>query len=115
MSQHGETPESSATRPSFDTGNTQETFGLQAEVISNCIEIVQQFRTGKITKPKAALLLQQAIPKNETDEDAYVSAYGSYLDMLNNFEWYRTGNSRRVDETQGLLGVGQSGEHRDQS
>ena len=54
MSQHGETSESSGTRPSLETSNAQETFGLQAEVISNCIEleVIQQFRTGKVMKPK---------------------------------------------------------------
>jgi len=99
MSQHGETQASSSTRPSLESGNTQESFRLQAEVISKCIEIVQQFRAGKLTKPEASILLQQSIPGENIDETTFVAAYGSYLEMLNNFEQYQTGNSRRADDT----------------
>jgi len=64
-----------------------------------CLQIIHKFRSGEISKPRASLLLQKAIPQESISEDAYESAYGAYLDMLNNFEAYRQGSSRQVSET----------------
>lgn len=90
MSEHGETPASSITRPSQDSGGVQEeTYGLQNEVVSKCVEVVQQFRAGKFSKPKASILLFQAIPQGQLEESAFVTAYGAYMGMLDNFEHYR--------------------------
>jgi hypothetical protein len=90
MSEHGETPVSSITRPLQDSGGVQEeTYGLQNEVVSKCVEVVQQFRAGKISKPKASILLFQAIPQGQLEESAFITAYGAYMGMLNNFKHYR--------------------------
>lgn len=115
MTQHGETPTSSATLPSQGTGSIPETFHLQKGTVDKCLEIVQQFRADKISKLKATLLLQQTIPHESVEEESFVSAYGSYLNMLDNFEQYQTGAGRRIDETRELLGGNQSGERRDGS
>jgi hypothetical protein len=85
-------------------------FNLQREVVDKCLNIIQQFRAGKITKPKASLLLQQTIPHESLKEDSFVSAYRSYLDMLDNFEAYQNGAARRVSETRELLGGNQMDE-----
>ena len=91
MSEHGETSTSSITRPSQDSGGIQgeETYGLQNEVVSKCVEVVQQFRAGEILKPKASVLLFQAIPQERLEEGAFITAYGAYMGMLDNFERYR--------------------------
>jgi hypothetical protein len=58
-------------------------------VVSKCVEVVQQFRAGKISKPKASILLFQAIPQGQLEESAFVTTYGAYMGMLDNFEHYR--------------------------
>ncbi|KAF8801435.1 hypothetical protein BYT27DRAFT_7226801 [Phlegmacium glaucopus] len=103
MSQHGEASTSSATLSSVTPSSTAESSGLQTEAVNACINIVQQFRAGKVSKPKVSLLLQQAIPHKSVEEESFVSAYGSYLDMLDNFERYRTGNIQRIDATSRAL------------
>ncbi|KAF8814651.1 hypothetical protein BYT27DRAFT_7081792, partial [Phlegmacium glaucopus] len=42
--------------------------------------------------------------------ESFVSAYGSYLDMLDNFERYRTGNIQRINATSQTLAGGRSDE-----
>ncbi|KAF8812993.1 hypothetical protein BYT27DRAFT_6394066 [Phlegmacium glaucopus] len=53
--------------------------GLQLEIVSSCIDIVQQFRAGNIGKPTASLLLQQAIPHKTMDEEVFISTYGLWV------------------------------------
>ena len=98
MSQHGETSTSNNTRQTQDAGSVQEeTYGLQNEVVSKCIEIVQQFRTGEVSKPKASMLLFKAIPQ-QLEENTFVTAYGAYMGMLDNFERYRDGAARSGEQ-----------------
>ena len=54
--------------------------------MDKCLDIIQQFRGDKITKSKATILLQQAIPHESLKEASFISTYGSYLEMLDNFE-----------------------------
>jgi hypothetical protein len=35
------------------------------------------------------MLLLQAIPKEQLEESAFITTYGAYMGMLNNFERYR--------------------------
>src|SRR5271163_3900957 len=98
MSQHGDTSTSNNTRQTQDAGSVQEeTYGLQNEVVSKCIEIVQQFRTGEVSKPKASMLLFKAIPQ-QLEENTFVTAYGAYMGMLDNFERYRDGAARSGEQ-----------------
>jgi hypothetical protein len=71
--------------------------------------VSQQFRVDKFLKPRATLQLQQIIPHESAEEDSFVSAYGSYLRMLDNFEQYQRGAVRRISETREFLGDGQPG------
>ena len=98
MSQDGETPSSSAMRVTFPS--TSELSKGQRQIVGKCTDIVQDFRSGKISKPKASLLLQQSIPHDNSDESIFLSTYESYFGMLNNFEQYRRGNVKRVDSIQ---------------
>ena len=83
MSQHGETSTSSTMCQTQETRSGQEeTYGLQNEVISNCIKIGQQFRAGEISKLKASMLLFQAIPQGQLKESAFITAYGAYMNGL---------------------------------
>jgi hypothetical protein len=107
MTQHGEMSTSSTTVPSQENGSPQEVFNLQKEVMDKCLNIVQQFRVNRISKPRASLQLQQVIPHENTKEDSFILAYGSYLKMLNNFKQYQSGVARRISETGELLGNGQ--------
>jgi hypothetical protein len=87
MSQHGETSTSSITHQTQETESSQEeTYGLQNEVISKCIEIIQQFRAGEVSKPKASMLLFQGIPQGQLEESAFITTYGVYMGMLDNFK-----------------------------
>ena len=105
MSHHGE-ESSSTTLPSQ---TTSEAVNLQREVVDKCLDIVQQFRGDKVTKSRATILLQQAIPHETLEEASFVSAYESYLEMLDNFESYQRGAARRIAETGELLGAEQPG------
>lgn len=87
-------------------GSKENQFGLEKEVMEACLNIVQQYRTGKTTKAQTTLQLQAAFPE-DTEENTYVMAYGSYLEMLNNFN-----SSQRAacDEAQIKLKGAQEGE-----
>src|ERR1700678_220220 len=101
MSQYGgEASSSNATRSSDDSQGLSDE---QRRTIEKCTSIVQEFRAGHLSKSKAALLLQQAIPHDDPDDEVFLSTYESYFDMLENFERYRDGNVRRVDEVQQQL------------
>src|ERR1700678_667783 len=101
MSQYGgEASSSNATRSSDDSQGLSDE---QRRTIEKCTSIVQEFRAGHLSKSKAALLLQQAIPHDDPDDEVFLSTYESYFDMLKNFERYRDGNVRRVDEVQQQL------------
>ncbi|KAF8808056.1 hypothetical protein BYT27DRAFT_7256580 [Phlegmacium glaucopus] len=110
MSQHGETSTSNATLSSETVSSASNRSGLQSGVVDNCIDIVQQFRAGRVNKPKASLLLQQAIPHKTVDEETFISTYSSYLDMLDNFERYWTGNVQRVNASSQIIAGGESNE-----
>src|ERR1700679_659726 len=97
MSQNGEAS-SSETRPSSSSTFSPELSEGQKQVIDKCTNIVQEFRTGKVSKSKASLLLQQCIPHDNPDVDTFISVYESYFDMLDNFERYRSGNVERIDD-----------------
>jgi len=102
MSHHGETSSSSFTRPSQMSSNTQNMPNSQSDVVGTtdaCLQIVHKFQSRESLKPRASLLLQKTIPQESISEDAYESAYGAYLDMLDNFEAYRQGSSGQVGET----------------
>jgi len=98
MSQHAEMLLNSATRSSPSSSTLPELSDTQKQIINKCTGIVQEFRTGKISKSKATLLLQQSIPYDSSDEGAFLSAFEPYFDMLKNFEWYHKGNVEQVQE-----------------
>ena len=104
MSQNGEASTSSATRPSVPSYNTPEVPEHQRQVIDSCTSVVQYFRAGRISKPKASISLQQCIPHDNADENIFLSIYEPYFDMLNNFERYQKGNIRGIGEVQRQLG-----------
>ena len=106
---YGETS-SNATLPSQNSAGASEAPNLRKEVTDKCLDIVQQFRADKVTKSRATLLLQQTIPHETLEEDSFVSAYGTYLEMLDNFEAYQRGASRRIAETGNLFDGCQSDE-----
>src|SRR5271168_2990256 len=96
MSHNGEIS-SSETRPASSSAITPELSESQKQTVDKCTNIVQEFRTGRVSKSKATLLLQRAIPHDEHDEDNFTSVYESYFDMLENFERYQRGSIERVD------------------
>ena len=98
MSQNDETPSTSATRPSDPLSSTSELSNEQRQVIDKCTSVVQDFRSGKTSKSRVSLLLQQSIPHDDSNEDIFWSTYNTYFDMLNNFKRYRRGNVGRVDD-----------------
>jgi hypothetical protein len=101
MSQYGgEASSSNATRPSDDSQGLSDE---QRRTVEKSTSIVHEFRAGHLSKSKAALLLQQAIPHNDPDDEVFLSTYEFYFDMLENFERYQDGNVRRVDEVQQQL------------
>ena len=104
MSQNGEAL-SNTTRPTFSSAFTPELTESQKQIVDKCTSIVQEFRSGEISKPKASLLLQQAIPHDDSNEESFLSVYGSYFDMLDNFEHYQDGNIGRINDVhQQLIG-----------
>jgi hypothetical protein len=98
MSQNGETPSNSATRPTQDSSSSSELSEKQKRTVEKCTSIVQEFRTGSISKHKASWLLQKAIPQDDITEEQFLSDYESYFDMLDNFERYQNGNVNRLDD-----------------
>ena len=88
---------SSETRPASSPAITPELSESQKQTVDKCTNIVQEFRTGRISKSKASLQLQRAIPHGDHDEDSFTSTYESYFDMLENFERYQNGSIERVD------------------
>jgi hypothetical protein len=61
-----------------------------AEVAKQCFEVVQRFRAGETSKVAAILDIQKQIPRESGDDNKFVQAFGSYCDMLDNFERYRS-------------------------
>jgi hypothetical protein len=97
MSQNGETSSNGATRPTQSSDNSSELSEGQKRTVEKCTSIVQEFRTGSISKHKASWLLQKAIPQDNITEEQFLSDYESYFDMLDNFERYQNGNVNRLD------------------
>jgi hypothetical protein len=91
-SQNDESSSTSSSKP------TEE----QRQIVEKCTKVIQEFRSGKITKPKASLLLQQFIPHDDLNENTFISSYESYFNMLDNFEHYRSGNLGRINDIQQL-------------
>jgi hypothetical protein len=98
MSQNEGASSSSATRPSQNSDGPPELSEEQKRTVEKCTGIVQEFRTGSISKPKASWLLQQAIPRSDDSEERFLSDYEPYFDMLDNFERYQQGNVGRFDD-----------------
>jgi hypothetical protein len=103
MSQNGEAPSSNATRPTLAANTPPGLSETQKQTVDRCTSIVQEFWSGKISKPRASILLQQSIPHDDASEESFSSTYESYFDMLDNFERYRSGNAQRVDEVRQQL------------
>jgi hypothetical protein len=97
MSHNGEASTSNATRPTLSSVDPSELSEDQRQTIDKCTAVVQEFRTGKVSKSRASMLLQRSIPHDDTNEDQFLSTYGSYFDMLDNFERYRDGNVDRIN------------------
>ena len=110
MSQNGEAS-SSATRPTFASAFTPELSESQKQVVDKCTSIVQEFRSGQISKPKASLSLQQSIPHDDSNDDSFLSVYESYFNMLDNFEHYQSGNINRIDDVHQQLAGSPGVEH----
>jgi hypothetical protein len=110
MSQNGESSSNSATRPTASSGGQSELSEEQRLTVDKCTNIVQEFRTGSISKPKASWLLQQAIPHDGTNEDQFLSVYEPYFAMLDNFERYQSGNVDRIDDVRQQLAGQSAGE-----
>jgi len=85
MSQNGETA-LSFTRPSVSSSAVPGISKSHRRIINKCADIVQEFRTGRISKSKASYLLQQSIPHDDANEDLFLSTYEPYFNMLYNFK-----------------------------
>src|SRR5271168_3319945 len=59
MSQNGEASSSNATRPTVESDELQNLSEEQRRTVEKCTSIVHEFRAGRISKPRAALRLQQ--------------------------------------------------------
>jgi hypothetical protein len=110
MSQNGESSPTSATRPTVSSLDSSELSEEHRQTVERCTNIVQEFRTGSISKPKASWLLQRAIPHDGVDEDRFLSSYEPYFDMLDNFERYRNSNADRIGSVQQRLSGSPNGE-----
>ena len=110
MSQNGEAT-SSFTRPSVSSSAAPGASEDHRQIVDKCTDIVQEFRTGRISKSKASYLLQQSIPRDDANEDLFLSTYEAYFDMLENFERYQRGNVGRIDDLQQRLDGSQSDQH----
>ncbi|THH13725.1 hypothetical protein EW146_g6527 [Bondarzewia mesenterica] len=64
--------------------NTERT--LHSELSKRCVEVIQEFRSGRVMKPRAILELRDAISKEELSRESVEQSFGIYLDMLDNFE-----------------------------
>ena len=95
---NGEGSSSSATRPTTTSHEPSELSEEQKQTVERCTNIVQEFQTGAISKPKASWMLQQAIPHEGIDEDQFLSSYKPYFNMLDNFERYQTSNVSRIED-----------------
>jgi hypothetical protein len=87
---------SSATRPTFSPEFSPEISEAQKQAVDKCTNIIQEFRSGNISKPRATVLLQQTIPHVDTDEESFMSTYKSYFSILDNFEQYRSANLQQT-------------------
>jgi hypothetical protein len=65
----------------------QPNTSLSAEIMSKCIEIMERYRSGIITKVTAILRLQSILPHNI--KTTYREALGAYIRVLDNFERIR--------------------------
>ncbi len=68
--------------------NEGNEFGLEREVVKACLAVVQEYRSGEVSKPQATLQLQELFPRT-MEGPAFLEAYGSYLGMLDNFDRFR--------------------------
>ena len=75
----------------------------QKQTIKKCTHIVQDFRSGNVSKPRASLLLQQTIPHENSDEETFSSTYESYFNMLDNFEQYRNSSLGHIENVRQRL------------
>ena len=103
MSQNGEATSSNATRPTADADELSNLSEEQRRTVERCTGIVHEFRAGNISKPRATIQLQQTIPHDDPNDEAFFSIYEPYFDMLENFERYRRGNVEQADEVQHRL------------
>jgi len=87
-SQNDATENLTAPESQMQGSNEGNEFGLEKEIIEACLAVVQEYRSGEITKPRATLQLQELFP-GTMDEPAFLEAYGSYLSMLDNFDKFR--------------------------
>ena len=103
MSHNGEASTGEATQPTLSSLKASELSEEQKQTVEKCTNIIQEFRSGSVSKSKAALLLQQAIPRNGSSEEQFLAVYEPYFDMLNNFERYRSRNADRIDDVRQRL------------
>jgi hypothetical protein len=77
----------------------QSTFST--EVANKCLEVVQQFHTGERDKASAILQIQRHILRESDEDTNFVQAFGSYCEMLDNFERYNgaAGQSQMLEDT----------------
>jgi len=68
----------------------QDSQQLEKEVTEACLAIVQDYRAGGLSKAQATLQLHGAFP-DTLDEDAFVEAFRTYFEMLDNFDRFRDG------------------------
>ena len=122
MSQNGEASSSNATRPTVESDELQSLSEEQRRTVEKCTSIVHEFRAGQISKPRAALRLQQIIPHVDPDEESFLSIFEPYFDMLENFEQYRRGNmeqtngvQQRLGESSSVAGQDQDNEHNERA
>src|SRR5580700_3195497 len=58
------------------------TLSLAPEVSQRCLEILQEFCTGKRDKPSTIIDVQKSIPHESDDDPVFRSAFRSYCRML---------------------------------
>jgi len=90
MSETQNDPTENIITPESQTQESNEgnDFGLEREVIDACLAVIQEYRSGEISKPQATLQLQELFPRT-MEEPIFLEAYGSYLGMLDNFDRFR--------------------------
>jgi hypothetical protein len=91
---------SSATRPTFSPAFSPEISKAQKQAVDKCTNIIQEFHSGNISKPRVTVLLQQMIPHVNTNEESFMLTYESYFSILDNFEQYQSANLQHIDDVQ---------------